>query len=248
MKKIFMSFLAVSSMLLLVLSSCKKDENKITAGVNGVGTLSASTTSPALSEATANDNAVTFSWSAAKVTGYQTGISYSIQIDKKGNNFAAPREIAAALPSSSVTNVDMNTTLINLGLPVDVAAQVEVRVKAVLAVNGTPSYSNVLTMNVTPYNMLPKLYLPGDYQGWDPTSTSVKFIVSKNKDANYEGTITFASAATFKFTTGRSWNVNYGTSDTAGKLVSNGGNVTLAAGTYTIKVNTTTLAYSIVPQ
>jgi len=248
MKKIFISFLALSSVVLLMLSSCKKDETKAYSSIGGTGTLSASTTSPALSKANADANAVTFNWPSTTVTGNASAISYTWQFEKKGNNFAAAREIAVTGTTQSVTQGAMNTVLLNLGLPDGVAANVETRLKSVIAPNVAPAYSNVLTLTVIPYSLISYIYVPGAYQGWDPAKAPT--LASATSNGIYTGIITVpASSPTleFKIAPAPNWNTSYG--GAAGVLSTSGPNIFFpSAGNFKVDVNLNTLTYSVTKQ
>jgi hypothetical protein len=90
-----------------------------------------------------------------------------------------------------------------------------------------------------------ELWLPGDYQGWDPGAAPTIKSVSDNA---YEGYVYFSGAAEFKFTSAANWdNTNYGNGGD-GVLTTDGlaGNLSVAsAGYYLIKVNTADLTYQI---
>jgi hypothetical protein len=248
MKKIFISILAVSSVVLLMLSSCKKDETKAYSSIGGAGTLSASTTSPALSKANSDNNALTFNWQSTTVTGNASAITYTLQFDKKGNNFAAAREIAVTGTTQSVTQGAMNTVLLNLGLPDGVAASVETRLKSVIAPNAAPAYSNVITLTVTPYSLISYVYVPGAYQGWDPSKAPS--LASATSNGIYTGVITVPTTSPtleFKITPAPNWNTSYG--GAAGVLSTSGGNLLFpSAGNFKVDVNLNTLTYTITKQ
>ena len=95
----------------------------------------------------------------------------------------------------------------------------------------------------------PMLYVPGSYQGWDPskTTTVLKSVASDNK---FEGYLNFTDANTqFKFSTTPAWDGNdYGDDGTsAGKLVHPGNNIVAAdAGYYKLNVDMTALTYTMV--
>lgn len=248
MKKIFISFLALSGVVLLMLSSCKKDETKAYSSIGGTGTLSASTTSPALSKNNADANAVIFNWQSTTVTGNPSAITYTLQFDKKGNNFASAREITVTGTTASVTQGAMNTVLLNLGLPDGVAASVEARLKSVIAPNAAPAYSNVLTLTVTPYSLISYVYVPGAYQGWDPSKAPA--LASATSNGIYTGVIEVPASSTsleFKITPAPNWNTSYG--GAAGVLSTSGGNLTFpSTGKFKVDVNLNTLTYTITKQ
>ncbi|QJD95064.1 DUF5116 domain-containing protein [Mucilaginibacter robiniae] len=248
MRKILTTLLAISSILLLF-SSCKKDETKVYSSVGSAGTLTASSTSPALTQATSTSTAVTFSLSAATpVTGYQTGVTYTIQIGKKGSNFVAAQEISAAPGNTSVTVGDLNTMLSSLGLTTGVSTQVEVRVKSTIAANVDPAYSNTINLTVTPYAVLYYVYVPGGYQGWTPATAPS--LSSTTSNGVYTGTVIVPAGTTdlgFKITPAQNWDTSYGGAN--GVLSTSGANLAFpSAGTFTITVDMTKLTYTITKQ
>ncbi|RYY29821.1 MAG: DUF5116 domain-containing protein [Sphingobacteriaceae bacterium] len=248
MKKTLISFLTVCSALLMLFSSCKKDGTQTISSIGTAGTLSASTTAPALSLATAANAAVTLSFPATTVTGYQTALTYSIQVDKKGNNFASAREIAATAPATNVTVGTLNTALLNLGLATGTSTQIDVRVKSTIAANAAPVYSNIINLTVTPYTLTSYVYVPGAYQGWDPTKADVGTLSSPTSNNIYDGKITFpAGSLEFKITPAQSWNVSYGGSNNVLSLT--GGNLSVpSAGTYLVHADFNAFTYTLTKQ
>lgn len=202
-------------MALFMISSCKKDSVQITAQEGTPAILTASATSVALTLETADQEAVVFSWNKADYE-YNAAIQYTLQIDKKGNDFASPKEygIDASVSSQAITVGNLNNALILLGFTPNVATDMEVRVKSELAINENTLYSNVLTYSVIPYPVIvtyPSIYAPGAYQGW--IASTAEKVASFGNDANvYEGYVYFGDAAnlTFKFTTDINWTTTYG--------------------------------------
>jgi len=91
----------------------------------------------------------------------------------------------------------------------------------------------------------PLLYVPGGYQGWDPTKTST-VLASPNVDGKYEGYLNFLEDNTeFKFTDGPGWDVNYGDTGADGVLDQGGDNIKANAGFYKIDVDLNTLTYTL---
>ncbi len=248
MKKSFISFLAIISVMLMLFSACKKDGTQVVSSIGTAGTLTASTATPALSLATSANKAVTLSFPATTVGGYQTALTYTIQIDKKGNNFASAREITATAPATDIMVGALNTVLLNIGFPTGTSTQIDVRVKSVIAANEAPVYSNTINLTVTPYSLTSYVYVPGAYQGWDPTKADVGTLSSPTSNNIYDGKITFpAGSLEFKITPAPSWNVSYGGSN--GTLSLTGGNLSVpAAGTYLIHADFNALTYTLTKQ
>ena len=92
----------------------------------------------------------------------------------------------------------------------------------------------------------PVLYVPGGYQGWDPTKTTT-VLASANVDGKYEGYLYFPDANTeFKFADGPSWDVNYGDTGADGVLDAGGDNIkAVDPGMYKIDVDLNTLTYTL---
>jgi hypothetical protein len=93
---------------------------------------------------------------------------------------------------------------------------------------------------------VPSLYVPGDYQDWDPASAYR--LVSKNNDGKYKGYVYFPTGGTyeFKITSDPDWgHTNYG-DDGGGKLnAGGGGNLKVAGeGFYLINADINALTWS----
>jgi hypothetical protein len=92
----------------------------------------------------------------------------------------------------------------------------------------------------------PVIYVPGGYQGWDPTNTTT-VLASPGVDGKYEGYLFFPDDDTqFKFTDGPAWDVNYGDTGADGTLDQNGDNIHApTAGFYKIDVDLNALTYTL---
>ena len=91
----------------------------------------------------------------------------------------------------------------------------------------------------------PVLYVPGSYQGWDPSNTTT-VIASVGSNSQYEGYLNFTSDnVQFKICPAPNWNHAWGGAN--GILDPNGGNITAGvAGYYKLNVDTTALTYTLV--
>jgi hypothetical protein len=91
----------------------------------------------------------------------------------------------------------------------------------------------------------PIVYVPGSYQGWDPTNTNT-VIASQASNSQYEGYLNLPAGAQFKFCTTPNWNHNYG-GDGNGNLVPNGNNISVTdLGYYKINIDTVALTYTVI--
>ncbi|HVW97322.1 MAG TPA: SusE domain-containing protein [Mucilaginibacter sp.] len=249
MKTVLTKFLAFSSVALLLLASCKKNDLKVTAKDGTPGTLTASANSIVLSSANSGDNAVSFNYTPTDY-GFKAAVSYTLQIDAKGNNFANSKNIGLTSSSKTYTGADLNTLLLSMGFIAGSPAQLEARIKSELATNVQTTYSNTVTVTVTPYFDIPfysSLYVPGAYQGWSPGTA--KRISSPSDNKLYEGFVYFADAGSleFKYTSDPDWNhTNYGDAG-GGSLSTDGGAGNLkvpSTGYYLLKADLTANTWS----
>ncbi len=134
--------------------------------------LTTENTSVTGTSGTSSDHSNTFTWSSA-FPGYSGTVTYVIQYDSAGKNFAAPQQIAgyggASVYSASLNQGDMNTTALTSGIAVSATGTVEYRVKATTA-SGSVAYSNVVNVGVTTFSPVPaSLYIVGDATpgGWN---------------------------------------------------------------------------------
>lgn len=171
--KNILKLLSVSSLLLIVLWSCKKDENKdfFLGGTAPVMKMQTNTGADSVSMAFADSSktAILFSWTNPNYK-FTTGISsqnvnYQLQIDSAGNNFSpantavisVSQDLGYNLLESQLNDIMQNT----LGLAVGAKHQMEARVVSGLGTNNAvPAISNVFTFSATPYAIPPKVPLP----------------------------------------------------------------------------------------
>ena len=193
MKKIY-SILAGAILLAGTLVGCKKEENRITfeGGTNPVLTAN-SLTPRVLAIANRDVLSLKLNWTNPDYR-FTTGVSsqdvnYLLQIDVEGANFGGAKKYEKAVAkdlSISMTTGELNTALLSMDLPENVAHKLEVRVIASLINNSVPLPSNVLKITVTPYldvvyPVPANLYItgaatPGNWMGGgDPELASQKF-------------------------------------------------------------------------
>ncbi len=228
MKTVLTKFLAISSIALLMLASCKKEGTKVIATNGTSGALQASATTIVLSKADVANTAVTFNLTSANF-GYKAAVSNVLQIDVNGDNFAAPKEftLSPGVLSQSFGVVDFNNLLLKLNLPTGVASQVQARIKSSVSATTAPVYSNVLALTVTPFALVSYVYVPGAYQGWNPASADS--LQSPTGNGIYTGVINYAGAdQNFKVTPVKNWNTAYGDAG-GGKVSTSGGNLVAPA-------------------
>jgi len=199
---------------LLALASCEKDETRAVLSENPTGPAITSPSSGTSKVLTNADSAksITFTWTAADF-GFPAGVNYVLQMDKAGNNFKDPLLLAATTSTSASVNIyDLDNKMLANGYPEDVAAQVEIRVRAIIyGINSSTFtdtvFSAPITMTITPYLIIvnyPKLWVPGSYCGWD--HSKAEFLYSVKSDNKYQGYIWFPDETTeFKLTKVAGW-------------------------------------------
>ena len=249
MQNLFTKF-AASCLLLAMLASCEKDEDRVVMKMGDAPAFTADKTTVSLTSATASQPAITFSWPAADF-GYPAGVTYTLQFDKASGDFSAPYELVNVTGNTKTYTVsELNSLLLaQLRLPAGSASQVKARVKASVS-DKVFNVSEPKTFTATPYLVVinyPSLYVPGNYQGWAP-ATAPKISAFTSSQSSYEGYVNLSDPAPqFKFTSNQDWNgTNYGLGTTPTELSTNGGagNLTVpTAGYYLLKANTTTLTW-----
>jgi len=236
------ALLFISSALLW---SCKKEETKAVFQDGTAPTLSATPTTGVLTKANENNTGMTFTFTPATF-GYKAAITYTLQFAKPGNNFVTIGAIG--LPDNNTTQAvtvkSLNIAALNAGLDTLSSQALQVRLKADVGSGQTPVYSNVIALTIKPYSLNSFLYVPGDYQGWNPGAAPK--LISINSTGNFEGFVNItAGTLAFKFTSDPDWNhTNYG-SGGAGLLSTTGGDLTVSsAGYYLLKPNLNNLSWT----
>ncbi len=222
MNRVFNRFLLISA-LLVVFVSCEKDQ-KLTLNSNAsVSSLAASSTDVVLTTAVDEDSVLTINW--ATDYGYQPVVSYILQMDLPSdtsgtNAWANAKNITVTgnQPSYSFIGKTLNNMLSSLAVPAGAASVVSFRVVSnVNQINGKPStvptvYSSGLNVNITPYAL--SLYVPGAYQGWDPSKAPFLNPVTAIP-GKFEGYYYMPGSGIqyFKYTNAPDWgHINYGDS------------------------------------
>jgi hypothetical protein len=218
MKKKF-KYMFLCLLLTSLVWSCTKDENKIYLEGGTAPVLSANETALVLTDATKDEEAVTFSWTNPNymfTTGVSSqDVSYFLEVDTTGANFTNPNKLTVSIPAElsitftvgTLNGYLSNTMLLKTGM----SHNLEFRIKSTLRNNTAVYYSNVLKMTATPYMPPPlvappvegTLWLVGNAAagGWDnplksPYDVTQKF--TRVSNTLYELTIDFLGGGGYK--------------------------------------------------
>lgn len=253
MKNITKSIIALFALVALSCSVEDVQDRPIIEGVDSpVLTAPASGAAYVLTPESAAAQAERFTWKSANYGG-DVQVTYSVEMDIKGNAFATPQTIGSVNSENqvSVSVEALNNAALSLDATPFEVAEFEVRVKS--AAGTLEMLSNVIQIVVTPYTTEnPKLWLPGSYQGasgygsdWTP-SVAPTLSASGYGLVDFEGYVYFDAAGKFKMTAQPAWGpVDYGMGASAGTLDPTGGDISMnAAGYYLIKADTEKLTYT----
>ncbi len=225
-----------------------KSSNTIKVTATPVGlpfVLTTSSNGPiAATIATKDDVGATFSWVKP---AYDYSITYTIEYDSTGKNFSNVHTIAGGdnIVSKDITKGTFNAAAKTVGIATGVTGSVDFRIKATIATTNQVSYSNAVSVQVTPADLIIFMYMPGDYQGWSP---EVAPKIASSDGVNFEGYVNVPAGGSgeFKITSAPDWShTNYGGNATT--LSTSGGNLVWPNGTgtyYKVNVNLSTLAWS----
>lgn len=231
--------------------------NVITVSVSAYGdssVLATSATDVACALATADQNAVDFTWSSS-FNGYSGNVTYTLEYDSTGQGFDNPRQIDAGdnVYVKSLTQGELNETAINSGVEGGTTGTIDYRLKAATAL-GAVVYSNVVSITIHSYQSTLRFYMPGGYQAatgngtdWDPATAPelIRDLRTGLLNNMYYIYIWLPANAQFKVTQGRSWDINYG--GTGGNLEKNSSsNFSVDHdGIYRITIDRNTMKYDI---
>ena len=235
----------VLGLLFIVAWGCKKVEDVVVINPNASLTASISSGTVVLKKESAATDAVSVSW-AEPDYGFSAAASYTVIIDKKGNNFAKPTSISVGSDlKKAFKTSELNSMLLGFGYLPDVAADLEIKVQSLIGA-ATVLTSPVINLKATPYSE--KLDLSsvwgvvGDAtpNGWD--GPDLPMYKSTDVDGEFVAFVTLGNGK-IKFRQKNDWAVNLGGSN--GTLSAGGADISVTAGSYKITMNPTTLKYTV---
>lgn len=252
MKTKFLHYIAFCLGLIILLGSCKKEQNQVTTNGGIPGKVTASSTNIVLnkSKTTGKDTSVLFTFTKADF-GFNAAVNYQLQIDSLGDNWKKPQTVTVStgIFNQAVSTLDFNSLLLKLNLKPANAAQIQVRLASSATANLSTVYSEPITLTVTPFSIASSVYVPGAYQGWAPDAADS--LTSPTSNGIYTGIINFTGTdPNFKITTARNWSTTtYGVGATTGTVSTTGDNLkATASGALELTLNTNNQTLVITPQ
>ncbi len=254
MKNIFKSILALS--LVFSFTSCEDEQDllfskpegefRVLSPVSGEGVV--------LNADTPLNPGLSMTWEAANY-GTPTEITYTIQVDKSGDEFDTPIDVVSTTNTYATISSDaLNSAAVAAGLTPFTQGGLEVRLRSTVGTTESQEqFSDVISYLVTPYSTeLPQLAVPGNHQGWNPP-TAPRIASSAFGETDYEGYLWLDGG--FKFVgPDAAGNYNWGNTDWgddntfSGALLATGeADCNATAGFYRVRANTTDLTYSVAP-
>lgn len=199
-RKLFIAFVAVISF-----AACNKSADlTYLEVVSFPPALTASAKSVSLSTTVNDSTVISFSWPAVAYE-IKAPVTYTLELDvptdtlgtnawKKAVKIPVGQDVLA----KTFKGLDLNLIALNsLGLIKDSVSTVVARVVAYL---DRPVHSNSISFTVKPYKsaVLNVLYVPGDYQGWNPGAAS-KIAEPLARPGMYEGYVYIPSGGSYQF-------------------------------------------------
>lgn len=253
MKKYINKLVALLTIVMFA-TSCDSDSPlTVLQSVSFPAPITSSASTVVLTEAMADNEAITISWPAV-VFPVAAPVLYTVQFDltanTKGKNAwlnAKAFEAGNDVLSKTFTVRELNKIATDLGLKSDVAGTISARVVAVM---DRSIYSNAIDITVTTYEkaiVFGEIYMPGSYQGkdWNVNTATVLTAIEKGI---YQGYVTVLPGygTGFKVNTAKGWDEFYGAGAAAGSLERmNTTDLQLPGeGSFQVKVNLQTLTFT----
>jgi starch-binding outer membrane protein SusE/F len=257
MKKIITQYITLALVSGVLLTACKKDEDKLVATQGKVPVLTASATTFTLLQADQTNDALTLTWSKQFWNVNTANVVYSIEMIKEGASWTTPGAVVSngELLTKKFTVGQLNTELLRF-LDPETTNDVLLRVKSEVPNSAAITYSNVIKItaktfrDIIIYEFPQALRIAGNYQGWSPgTAPKIvdkSIVAPATTGTNYEGYINFTDPSPkFKMVKGNDWPAgDFGGG--AGTLTNGGSDlsITTGAGVYKLNANTVAMTWS----
>ncbi|WP_377176751.1 SusE domain-containing protein [Namhaeicola litoreus] len=245
--KVFINKILILLAISLIGGSCSEDDQVV---LNPAASTSSqlSTSEVVLEKDNAGMDVLTVTWTEPDF-GYAASANYMIYFDKVGGNFTnAQSSNGGRAFSKTFKNEELNKILLNLDLEPGQAAEIQVKVKAVL--NDRTGYgidSNINNLMATAYADVLDLSTPWGLvgsatpNGWD--GPDVPFY--KTDEAGVYVAYVTLTDGEWKIRKDNDWAVNYGDDGADGTLEPGGANIVATAGTYKVTFNENASTYTV---
>ncbi len=162
--KHIIKYLVLSTVLFMLITSCDKTDTLATSssGYNGSApVLSSSVKSVAVLAADSLKSVFVLNWTSPKYATNSKTVSYTIQIDSSGRNFAKAVSFKlTGVLTDTFSAKTLNNILIGFGFNYRVAYNVDIRVISAYGNNNEQLTSNTIVVSMTPYVTPPKITPP----------------------------------------------------------------------------------------
>lgn len=205
--------MAVLSVFLLALVGCSDDIDKIKYNPEDaiVSDFMPIKGNYVLSKDNDEEIVDVFQWGKMEF-GYPAAVTYTVQVDIAGNNFANAQDVTATPKlSADILGKALNTSMVELQkiykFTHGVAQEVEFRVKGSISDTAEPLYTTAQDAQVSSYFTYSKVWVIGDYCGWNHKTTQFLYGFNDEKKDYFEGWIGFRGKAAngFKITDSPGW-------------------------------------------
>ncbi|MGU3376844.1 SusF/SusE family outer membrane protein [Chryseobacterium sp. M5A1_1a] len=237
--------------------SCEKDEDQAILNETAAAKITVDKNTVVLNKDIGSETALNFVWTKSQFS-IPVVSPQLIEFGIKGTGFK--NSVVFNTDNNAVagilTHAGLNGLMLTLGAKTGEVNQIEARLKT--SVGAAVFYSNVLDLNITPYQKGPvyaftDLFLIGDATagGWTNEASNTKlYPLQKTSTANVYTYSGFFAKGGFKLIkTPGSWDTQYGMGSSAGILVAGSGSTNVpiaAAGYYKLTLNTAAFTYTLV--
>ncbi|WP_291862679.1 SusF/SusE family outer membrane protein [Marinilabilia sp.] len=198
-------FFLLAILMAWSVESCSDDYDEVEIAMGEPVSLSVSNSEVTLTQKQADSEAIKFIWTTGTNMGTGSSISYTLEIDRAGNDFASAisYNMGKGIYQKSFTHKELNTMLMNqLGVSGNTDAEIEVRITASVAAEGVEAQQATSTLIAFTYKPVSEtLYLIGDAtpNGWSADeATPLTQKASDPTSFTYSGAL---SAGELKFIT-----------------------------------------------
>src|SRR6187402_193072 len=225
--KLIHKILLLALITVSVFTACDKKDNLSTYQKGVASALSSSTNIVLSPAADSNNNVLSLSWTNPQFATDAASYKYVIEMDSTGKNFAKvdSRTVIGQL-STNFTAKELTNMLLARGYAINVAADMEFRLKSSYGNNNELQISNVIKIKITPYKIPPKIAVPtsgrlfivgngtagGDATGWNNPVPVPSQEFSRIDETTWGGVFQLTGGKSYLLlpTNNNVWDIKYG--------------------------------------